>query len=123
MRSLTVDCNREKQPAFRKNLSGYSLDAWIVAAKSAKITSVRALGTWANPGEGFPCRVYHDGSKDSGDRIELFDCENIHPLGYLTATSVFDQAGGLVSGFIRRCVVTKHADGVAFGAAVGDISA
>ena len=73
-------------------------------------------GTWANPGEGFPCRVYHDGSKDRHDRIEIYGCENIRPLGYLTAISVFDQAGGLVGGFIRHCTVTEHNGGAAFGA-------
>ena len=113
---LTLDCNREQQPAFQQSLSGYWLEAWGIAAKSAKITNVRALGTWANPGEGFPCRVYHDGSNDPADRIEIVGCENLHPMGYLTAISVFDQSGGAVSGAIRRCLVTDHKDGSAFGA-------
>jgi hypothetical protein len=116
LQDLSIDCNRERQPAFQESLRGYSLDAWIIAAKSAKITNVRARGTWANPGEGFPCRVYHDGSRDPADRIEIYGCENIRPLGYLTAISVFDQAGGLVGGFIRHCTVTEHNGGAAFGA-------
>ncbi len=116
MRDLTIDCNRSNQPAFQKNLRGYSLDAWVIAAKSARISNVRAVGTWANPGEGFPCRVYHDGSTNRRDRIEIDGCENIRPIGYLTAISVFDQAGGLVAGFIRHCVVTDHPAGAAFGA-------
>ncbi len=116
MANLTIDCNRANQPAFQKNLRGYSLDAWVIAAKSAKISNVRAVGTWANPGEGFPCRVYHDGSRDPGDRIEINECENINPIGYLTAISVFDQAGGLVSGSIRDCRVLNHPGGAAFGA-------
>jgi hypothetical protein len=113
---LTIDCNRQNQPAFTRNLRGYTLDAWIIASKSAKIRNVRSLGTWANPGEGFPCHVYHDGSKGNQDRIEVSGCENINPIGYLTAISVFDQMGGTVGGSIHDCTVTDHLKGAAFGA-------
>lgn len=116
LKDLTIDCNRSNQPAYTKNLKGYSLDAWIVAAKRASISNVRALGTWANPGEGFPCRVYHDGTRNGDDRIEISGCENINPVGYLTAICAFDQQGGTFSGFIRNCLVTDHAEGAAFGA-------
>ena len=115
LKDLTIDCNRSNQPAFKKNLKGYSLDAWIIAAKNAKIENVRAMGTWANPGEGFPCHIYHDGSKSGGDRIEISGCENLNPVGYLTAISAFDQLGGTFSGFIRNCLVTDHPRGSAFG--------
>jgi hypothetical protein len=50
LRDLTLDCNREHQPAFRQDLSGFALNAYLVAAKNAKITNVRALGT---------CRIMH----------------------------------------------------------------
>jgi hypothetical protein len=115
LKDLTIDCNRSNQPAYRSNLKGYSLDAWIIASKNARIMNIRAIGTWANPGEGFPCHVYHDGSKGSSDRIEISGCENINPIGYLTAISAFDQLGGTFSGFIRDCTVTDHAGGSAFG--------
>ena len=51
LRDLTLDCNRDKQPAYVKRLSGFALTAYMIAAKNARITNVRALGTWANPGK------------------------------------------------------------------------
>ncbi|MGI8438571.1 MAG: hypothetical protein ACR2NX_16995 [Chthoniobacterales bacterium] len=112
---LTLDCNRAHQPVFLQNESGFALDAYLIAAKSAKITNVRVLGTWANPGEGFPCIVMHDGSSGNSDRIEVSGVENLNPMGYVTAISVADQSGGSASGFIRHCLVTDHKDGSGFG--------
>ena len=99
------------------NINGYGyLEALVLAAKSAKLYNIRTVGVYANPGEGFPLRVYHDGSVDSGDRIEIFGCESISPRGYLTAISVFDQGGGTVSGFIKNCFVKDGPSVVGFGA-------
>ncbi len=113
--NLTLDCNRDNQPVFVENRRGFALDAYLIAAKSAKITNVRVRGTWANPGEGFPCMVMHDGSSENDDRIEISGVENLNPRGYVTAISVSDQSGGSARGFIRNCLVTDHKDGSAFG--------
>lgn len=115
LRNLTLDCNREKQPVFFNHKKGCALSAYLVSAKNAKVADVRVRGTWADPGEGFPCMIAHDGSSGNEDRIEISDVENLNPLGYLTAISVLDQHGGSVSGFIRNCLVTDHKDGSAFG--------
>lgn len=116
MSELTLDCNRATQPVFLENRKGAALDAYLIAAKSARITNVRALGTWANPGEGFPCVVMHDGSDYNDDRIEISGVENINPIGYLSAIGAIDQNGGAVTGFIKDCLVTDHLNGTAFGA-------
>jgi hypothetical protein len=111
---LTLDCNRANQPSFNKGYRG-SLQALTTAVRHAKITRVRALGTWANPGEGFPFSVLSSGSTDASNRIEIDSCENLDSKGNLTAISAFDQGGGRISGFIRNCLVTNNPNGAAFG--------
>jgi hypothetical protein len=112
---LTVDCNKAHQPAYLRKLYGHSLNAWSIAAKSARIRNVKAIGTWAKPGEGFPCALIHGGGGSDTDSVQISGCDNVSPEGYLTAISVFDQTGGLVGGFIENCSVTDHPRGVGFG--------
>jgi Right handed beta helix region len=112
---LTLDCNRANQPSFTQGHHG-GLNALTTAARNATISRVRALGTWANPGEGFPFSVLSSGSNDGSNRIEIDSCESLNPVGRLTAISAFDQTGGRISGFIRNCTVANDPNGVAFGA-------
>ena len=110
-----MDCNRVNQPVFTKQQQG-TLAAITTAARKARIVRVRALGTWANPGEGFPFSVLSSGSSDGSNRVEIDSCENLGSLGRLTAISAFDQTGGRISGYIRNCLVTDNPHGAAYGA-------
>ncbi|MDQ6624484.1 MAG: right-handed parallel beta-helix repeat-containing protein, partial [Verrucomicrobiota bacterium] len=112
---LTLDCNRDHQPSFRGGLHG-ALNALTTAARHATIRRVRALGTWANPGEGFPFSVLSSGSSDGSNHVEIDHCESLGPLGYQTAISAFDQTGGRISGHIRHCLVVDGPSSSGFGA-------
>ncbi len=112
---LTIDCNRANQPAFRDGLKG-NLTALTTACRHARIRRVRAIGTWSNPGEGFPFSVLSAGSSNGSNRVEIDACENLAPIGSLTAISAFDQSGGRLSGFIRNCLVTDGPESASFGA-------
>ncbi|MGI8820703.1 MAG: right-handed parallel beta-helix repeat-containing protein [Chthoniobacterales bacterium] len=111
---LTVDCNRANQPAFVQGKRG-NLIALTTACRHTRISRVRALGTWANPGEGFPFSVISAG-RSATNRVEIDSCENLDSVGSLTAIAAFDQSGGRISGFIRNCLVTGNPNGVGFGA-------
>jgi hypothetical protein len=112
---LTIDCNRDQQPVFTNGEKG-DLTALTTAAHQARIRRVRVRGTWSNPGEGFPLSVVSAGSSDGSNRIEIDACENIAPVGSLTAISAFDQSGtGRISGFIRNCLVVDGPESASFG--------
>jgi len=111
---LTLDCNRLNQPSFRQGFCGV-LNALFVASRNAEITRVRALGTWANPGEGFPFSVNSSGDRKGTNRVEIDACEVLNPLGSQTAIAAFDQTGGRFSGFIRNCRVIDGPGAAAFG--------
>jgi len=112
---LTLDCNRNNQALCSRGRPGV-LNALTTATRNAKITRVRALGTWANFGEGFPFSVLSSGTKDGSNRVEIDSCENLNPMGPVTAIAAFDQTGTRISGFIRNCTVTNDPAGVGFGA-------
>ncbi len=113
---LTIDCNREEQPVFVRGEKG-DLTALTTACRNARIRRVRVLGTWSNPGEGFPLSVISAGSSDGSNRVEIDECESISPRGSQTAISAFDQSGsGRLSGFIRNCRVVDGPEAVGFGA-------
>ena len=111
---LTVDCNRAAQPVFAEGRAG-ALNAITVASRQTRIARVRALGTWADPGEGFPFSVLSSGSTDGSNRIEIDECENLNSAGSLTAISAFDQTGGRLSGYIRNCLATDNPNAAGFG--------
>ncbi len=111
---LTVDCNRTAQSGITKGRLG-ALNALVVAVRRSRIERVRAVGTWANPGEGFPFSVMSTERGGETSRAEIEACENLGPIGNLTAISAFDQTGGRLSGFIRHCRVENGPDCAAYG--------
>ncbi len=108
VRDLSIDGNRQGQPAYRLNLPG-GIDALILWARQSRIENVHVFHTYTLPGEGFPVHVYSTGgtlakpNRADIERVNVYFHE-----GNATAISVFDQTGGRITGGIRHCYVKGY---------------
>lgn len=119
VRDLSIDGNRQGQPAYRLNLPG-GIDAVILWARESRIENVHVYHTYNTPGEGFPVHIYSTGGTlEKPNRAEIEWVNVYFHEGYATAISVFDQTGGRITGGIRHCYVKGYGrppSGVGFGA-------
>jgi hypothetical protein len=112
---MTLDCNRDNQSLISAGSKG-TLNALSTASRNARILRVRAIGTWANPGERFPFSVWSSGGADGESRVEIDACENLNPAGTTTAISAWGAPQSRIAGYIRNCLVTDGPESAAFGA-------
>lgn len=110
---MTFDCNRANQSGYPTGAQ--ALDAIALYTKLGYVHDVEVKGVWANPGEGFPIRLYTSGGTraDRDLRIERVRCMDAE--GNMTIISCFDQTGGSFTGYIKDCVVRANHGCVGFG--------
>jgi hypothetical protein len=84
-----------------------SLNGTQIQTKQGKLKNIKLLGAWANPGEGFPLSIQHDGSNSESDLLEINDCEVLDAQAVaMTAISAFDQVGGVCTCVVKNCLTT-----------------